>query len=312
MDDILDQIEKSKSNKHITKRAVSDEVEAILFDMHKVLDHGFIRVIDYMGNDAAIVQAARVSYGEGTKQISNDKGLINYLMRNGHTSPFEMCEIKLHVKLPIFVARQWIRHRTANVNEYSARYSILRGEFYIPTTETICEQSSDNKQGRGEKVDEQFALRVTEMIRNDAITAYHNYQNMLNINDDNEIIDNNRPCVAREIARINLPLSTYTEFYWKIDLHNLLHFLKLRTDPHAQYEIREYAKVMLEIVKKWVPYTYEAFVNYTLNSIKLRKESTEVIKKLLHNEDIKFEESGLSKGEWNSLMDQFEITNKKI
>lgn len=312
MDDILEQIEKSKSNKHITKRAVSEEIEAILFDMHNVLDHGFVRVIDYMGNDSAIVQAARVSYGEGTKQISNDKGLINYLMRNRHTSPFEMCEIKLHVKLPIFVARQWIRHRTANVNEYSARYSILKGEFYIPTNETICEQSSDNKQGRGDQVNESFASRVIEMLRNDAMTAYHNYQNMLNIDDDNEIIDNNRPCVAREIARINLPLSTYTEFYWKIDLHNLLHFLKLRTDPHAQYEIREYAKVILDIVKKWVPYTYEAFMNYQINSINLRKECTDIIKKLLHNEEVNFEDSGLSKGEWNSLMDQFEIINKKI
>lgn len=312
MEKELEQIENLKNSKNITKRVVSEALEEKLFTINEVLDHGFIRVVDYMGTDASIVQAARVSYGAGTKQTTDDKALINYLMRNDHTSPFEMCEIKLHVKLPIFVARQWIRHRTASVNEYSARYSILKNEFYLPKEENICEQSTFNKQGRGDSIDSNFAGRVIDMLKAESMQAYHNYQNMLNIDDENNVIDQNRPKIAREIARINLPLSMYTEWYWKIDLHNLLHFLRLRMNPHAQYEIREYANVIAEIVKSWVPFTYEAFMKYKINNMTLTNSSVNILKKIIKGEDVKFEDYDLSKGEWNELMKKFEINEKLI
>ena len=308
----LDQIEASKKVSNITKRAISEHLEQILFEPINVLDHGFIRVVDYMGNDSSIVQAARVSYGAGTKQINDDQSLINYLMRNDHTSPFEMCEIKLHVKLPIFVARQWIRHRTANVNEYSSRYSILKNEFYLPKLENICEQSQNNKQGRGETIPEEFASRILEILRSDSIRAFNNYQLMLNVDVDNNPIDVSRPGVARELARIELPLNTYTEWYWKIDLHNLLHFLKLRSSDHAQFEIREYAKVLLDILQKWVPATYNAFMKYKINSKALSNDAFQVIQKLLKNEPVTFNDSNLSKGEWNALMTDLDLKEKLI
>ena len=242
-----------------TRRPTVPGLEDRLFRMNEVLDHGFVRLIDYMGDDDAIGQAARVSYGKGTKSVSNDRGLIRYLMRHRHTTPFEMCELKLHVKLPIFVARQWIRHRTANVNEYSARYSILDQEFYLPAREHISVQSASNRQGRGQTVTDAQADAVLELLRRDAVTAYDTYERLLNDQGDGTPHDEEAPQIARELARVNLNLNYYTQWYWKVDLHNLLHFLSLRMDPHAQYEIRVYADAIADMVKDWVPLAWEAF-----------------------------------------------------
>jgi thymidylate synthase (FAD) len=257
-----DEVEQLRASSNTTLRATVPSLEEILYKPLAALDHGFVRVIDYMGDDTAIVQSARVSYGKGTKKISNDKGLIKYLMRHWHSTPFEMCEIKLHVKLPIFIARQWIRHRTANVNEYSARYSILDKEFYIPSVENLASQSQINKQGRAENLSPEEAEKVIELLKSDAEQTYRNYEVMLNENSDGETLDDGSMGIARELARMNLTLNTYTQWYWKIDLNNLLHFLALRADAHAQYEIRVYADIILDIVKKWVPVTYEAFEDY--------------------------------------------------
>ncbi|OAL99594.1 FAD-dependent thymidylate synthase [Wolbachia endosymbiont of Dactylopius coccus] len=274
----------------ITKRVTVKEIDEILYEEHKVLDHGFIRVIDYMGSDSAIVQAARVSYGKGTKQISQDEALIKYLMRHHHTTPFEMCEIKFHVKLPIFVARQWIRHRTANVNEYSARYSILDNEFYIPKPEQIAKQSDNNKQGSGEAFDPNTSKEIMDSLTNDSNLVYSHYEKFI------------EQGLAREIARTNLTLNYYTQFYWKIDLHNLLHFLKLRADKHAQYEIRVYAEVMLDIIKKWVPLAYNAFIEYCLESACISRTGLEIIRKLIKGKNVTREESNIGKREWDELM----------
>ncbi|WP_423349123.1 FAD-dependent thymidylate synthase [Wolbachia sp. wLmal] len=273
-----------------TKRTIVKEIDAILYEEHKVLDHGFIRVVDYMGSDSAIVQAARVSYGKGTKQISQDEALIKYLMRHHHTTPFEMCEIKFHVKLPIFVARQWIRHRTANVNEYSARYSILDNEFYTPKPEQVAKQSDNNKQGSGEAFDPDTSKEIIDSLTNDSNLVYSHYEKSI------------EQGLAREIARTNLMLNYYTQFYWKIDLHNLLHFLKLRADKHAQYEIRVYAEVMLDIIKKWVPLAYNAFVEYCLESACISRTGLEIIRKLIKGENVTREESNIGKREWGELM----------
>ncbi|MEL6700161.1 MAG: FAD-dependent thymidylate synthase, partial [Pseudomonadota bacterium] len=245
------QIEAQRAQTAQTRRAVSPGMEARLYTAHEVLDHGFVRVIDYMGDDSAIVQAARVSYGEGTKHVSNDEGLIRYLMRHWHSTPFEMCEIKLHVKLPVFVARQWIRHRTANVNEYSARYSILDREFYIPAPEHLAAQSVVNNQGRGETLEGAEAARVLDILKGDSDRAYDHYEQMIS--------DEGQQGLARELARMNLPANVYTQWYWKVDLHNLFHFLRLRADSHAQYEIRVYADEICKIVADWVPLAYRAF-----------------------------------------------------
>lgn len=276
--------------RYSTKRITVKEIDEILYEEHKVLDHGFIRVVDYMGSDSAIVQAARVSYGKGTKQISQDEALIKYLMRHHHTTPFEMCEIKFHVKLPIFVARQWIRHRTANVNEYSARYSILDNEFYIPKPEQVAKQSDNNKQGSGEAFDSHTSKEIIDSLTNDSNLVYSHYDKFI------------QQGLAREIARTNLMLNYYTQFYWKIDLHNLLHFLKLRADKHAQYEIRVYAEVVLDIIKKWVPMAYGAFVEYCLESVCISKTGLEVVRKLIKGENVTREESGIGKREWDELM----------
>jgi len=295
-----------QEQKFTTKRATVEQLEKILYEPIKVLDHGFIRVVDYMGDDSAIVQAARVSYGKGTKMLSQDKGLINYLMRHYHTTPFEMCEIKLHVKLPIFIARQWIRHRTANVNEYSARYSILDKEFYLPDPQNIEIQSQSNKQGREGTLDPSKAQRVLDIIREDSLRCYDNYMELLNLNEKTgEIKDPNKEGIARELARMNLTLNYYTQWYWKIDLNNLLHFLRLRADSHAQYEIREYSNVILDIVSKWVPLTYEAFINYRKDSINLSKTAVETIKRMLKGEKLSQESSGMSKREWSEFCDAF-------
>jgi thymidylate synthase (FAD) len=286
-----------------TKRATVPALESVLFEPIQVLDHGFVRVIDYMGDDSAIVQAARVSYGTGTKQVNQDKGLINYLMRHWHTTPFEMCEIKFHIKLPIFVARQWIRHRTANVNEYSARYSIMDKEFYIPSYEKLASQSTKNHQGRSdEPLSGEEAARVLNILKNDSLQCYNHYEEMLNLTPEGEVKDANKQGLARELARMNLTMNYYTQWYWKCDLHNLFHFLMLRADSHAQYEIRAYADIMLDIVKKWVPFAYEAFTEYRMNATQLSKTGLEVVKRMIKGEKISQENSGLTKREWEELM----------
>src|SRR5471030_444289 len=227
-----------------TARPTVPALEEMLYAPLEVLDHGFVRVIDYMGDDAAIVQAARVSYGRGTRRVSEDAGLIRYLMRHRYSTPFEMAEIKYHVKLPIFVARQWIRHRTANVNEYSARYSILDREFYIPAPEHLAAQSLSNRQGRGDVLEGGEAADVLALLREDAGRNYDHYAAMLNEDADGNPVDAARQGLARELARMNLTLNTYTQWYWKTDLHNLFHFLSLRADAHAQYEIRDRKSVV--------------------------------------------------------------------
>jgi thymidylate synthase (FAD) len=304
-----------------TRRATVPALEELLYKPLPVLDHGFVRVVDYMGDDAGIVQAARVSYGRGTKQVSNDRGLINYLMRHRHTSPFEMCEIKLHVKLPIFVARQWIRHRTANVNEYSARYSVLDREFYVPDQEFIrlqkaekraapsqaslfedsgaatpqvtAAQSSTNKQGREGTLEADAAAGVLREIGAISARSFTVYEKLLG--------DEERPGIARELARMVLPLNTYTQWYWKVDLHNLLHFLRLRHDAHAQYEIRAYAEVLMDVVHRWVPLTARAFADYRLEGAELSATALAVIRRALAGEAVSRENSGLSAGEWREL-----------
>ena len=305
--DQLEEIESLRSEISQTSRVTAPELESILYKPIEVLDHGFIRVIDYMGDDTSIVQSARVSYGKGTKQISNDKGLIKYLMRHRHSTPFEMCEIKFHIKLPIFIARQWIRHRTANVNEYSARYSILDKEFYIPSPENLAAQSATNNQGRGDALTTEEASNVIDILRRDAEQTYSNYETLLNENSSGEKIDDNKAGIARELARMNLTLNTYTQWYWKIDLNNLLHFLALRADGHAQYEIRVYADAMLDIVRKWVPLTYAAFEDYRVGGTEVSSKEINLIKKLIKGEKVSFEEEGLSKREWAELQRKFDI-----
>ena len=302
----LNEIQSLRSKPKKTLRITSSSLERILYKQFKVLDSGFIRVMDYMGDDTAIIQSARVSYGEGTKKVSNDKGLIRYLMKNWHTTPFEMCEIKLHIKLPIFIARQWIRHRTANVNEYSARYSILDKEFYIPKPQHMSSQSTTNKQGRGGNLSKKDTERFLKILKDDAERNYKHYEDMLNENQSGEIKNDDKTGLSRELARINLTLNTYTQWYWKIDLHNLLHFLYLRDDPHAQYEIQAYAEIILnKIVKKWVPYTYNAFKEFQLESYNLSKTAIEIIKKRLQGKKISYEKSGLSRREWIELTNKF-------
>ncbi len=303
----LEEIEALRSEKTETARVTAPELEAVLYQPIEVLDHGFVRVIDYMGDDSSVVQSARVSYGKGTKKISNDKGLIKYLMRHRHSTPFEMCEIKFHIKLPIFIARQWIRHRTANVNEYSARYSILDKEFYIPSAENLAAQSQINNQGRGDALTDDEASNVIQILKNDAEQTYANYETLLNENSSGGVLDEGKSGIARELARMNLTLNTYTQWYWKIDLNNLLHFLALRADDHAQYEIRVYADVMLDLVKKWVPLTYEAFEDYRMGGTELSAKEIHLMKKLLKGEKVSFEEEGLSKREWSELQKKFDL-----
>ena len=306
------EIKDLQSQENKTKRVIAPELEKILFEAIPILDHGFIRVIDYMGDDTSIVQAARVSYGKGTKKVSTDSGLIKYLMRHWHSTPFEMCEIKYHIKLPIFIARQWIRHRTANVNEYSARYSILDKEFYLPSQENLAAQSKNNRQGRGEVLTGDQAKEVLNLLKNDAERTYDNYQTMLNERYDGSVIDEKKFGLARELARMNLTLNTYTQWYWKTDLLNLMNFLRLRADSHAQYEIRAYADVMLDTLKKWVPITFEAFMDYRVGGTELSSKGKSVLKDLISGKKIDIENSGLSKREWNELMSAFDLKEKII
>ena len=276
-------------------------MEAILGRKLPVLDHGFVRVVDYMGDDAAVVQAARVSYGRGTRRVSDDRGLIRYLMRHQHTTPFEMCEIKLHVKLPIFVARQWIRHRTASVNEISGRYSILDREFYLPQQDVIGKQDVKNRQGRGAALASAKARKFLAILSRDALDAYRHYEKFLGISANKS----GNIGMARELARIVLPLNYYTQWYWKTDLHNLMHFLALRLDSRAQYEMREYAKAITGAVKRWVPLCWEAFVDYRLSALRLSRAGANVTRRVLEGREP--ESAELSKREREELKESLGI-----
>ena len=301
-DEQQSEITAQRAHRAETRRATVPALENMLFAALPVLDHGFVRVVDYMGDDAAVVQAARVSYGRGTRRVSEDAGLIRYLMRHRHTTPFEMCEIKFHIKLPIFIARQWIRHRTANVNEYSARYSILDREFYMPAPEHLAAQSSSNRQGRGDVLTGTEAEQILNLLREDAMRNYDHYVFMLNEGPDGNPLDDGRQGLARELARMNLTLNAYTQWYWKANLHNLLHFLSLRADAHAQYEIRAYAETMLDVVKAWVPQCHAAFTDYRLGAVTFSAGMLAVLRRMLAGEDVVQEGSGLSKREWAEMM----------
>lgn len=246
---------------------IAADGEQLLDKEIKVLDKGFVRLVDYLGDDSRIVQSARVSYGEGTKSYREDKGLIDYLLRNDHTSPFEQVSFTFHIKMPIVVARQWIRHRTAKVNEISGRYSVMASEFYVPAAEDIALQSEDNKQGRqNEPVSKELAKEIQDIISAEQERVYETYTKLLDMG------------LAREIARINLPLSLYTEWYWTMDLHNLFHFLRLRMDAHAQKEIRVYADAIFEIVKKITPMAAEAFEKHLLTGVALSGSELEAVR----------------------------------
>ncbi len=275
-----------------TRRSVSRAMEELLYQPVPVLDQGFVRVVDYMGDDHAIVQAARVSYGAGTRTVRSDAGLIDYLMRHQHTSPFEMCELKLHVKLPVFVARQWIRHRTASVNEYSGRYSEIADTFYDPDPADIGRQSATNRQGSAGAVSPEVAARAKAQWREEAARAYEHYRSLLDAGDE---------AVAREVARIGLPLSHYTEWYWKVNLHNLLRFLALRMDEHAQTEIRAYANAIGAIVAAWVPLTWASFTDHQLRSVRLSGRALDALRGRLSRDPLPLEEAGMSAGEARDL-----------
>ena len=275
-------------------RPHSPFLDGILGDPFPCLDHGFIRVVDYMGDDGAVVDAARVSYGTGTRKVSDDRALLRYLMAHRHTSPSEMAVIKFHVKMPIFVARQWIRHRMSSTNEYSARYSVLDREFYLPRPEDLAVQSSDNKQGRGEALSPDAAADVLARLKANSEAAHDTYGILMSEYE-----------LARELARTALPVNFYTQWYWKIDLHNLLHFLQLRLDRHAQYEIRVYAEAIADVVRQWVPLSWEAFEDYRLNAYTLSAPALAVVHRWLAGETVTPAESGLSKREWAELCARF-------
>ncbi|MBH87550.1 MAG: thymidylate synthase (FAD) [Pelagibacterales bacterium] len=298
----IDEINALRNSSSETIRPVAKGIEEILYKVFPALDHGFVRVVDYMGDDQAIVQAARVSYGKGTSRVSEDRGLIRYLMRHRHSTPFEMCEIKLHVKLPMFIARQWIRHRTASINEYSARYSVLDKEFYIPEEKNLAVQSKLNKQGRGDTLTPKDSKEALFLLKRDAEKSYETYEYLLNENPEGDIVDKNRDGLSRELARINLTLNTYTQWYWKTNLHNLMNFIFLRADSHAQYEIRVYADIIYKIMESWVPITAEAFKSYRSGSVELSAEAMQVVRQMLDGQQVDQKTSGLSVREWNELL----------
>jgi thymidylate synthase (FAD) len=315
------ELEAARAESFTTRRPTVAALEERLFSPISCLDHGFVRLIDYMGDDGAIVQAARVSYGRGTRSVRRDRGLIRYLMRHRHTTPLEMCELKLHVKLPIFVARQWIRHRTANVNEMSGRYSVLDREFYMPEPEHLAKQSTTNNQGRGQTLSAAQSAMVLDLLKRDAAQTYGTYERLM----DEDI------GLARELARMNLPVNLYTQWYWKVDLHNLLHFLSLRADAHAQHEIRVYADAIGDMVKDWVPAVWEAFQDYRVSGTFLSGREAEIVNRALsgtltpreasiigtmrqnlqrppaEREKISFDDTGLSAREWRALLSRFQI-----
>lgn len=289
-----------------TKRPSNPGAEEWLGKKINVLDHGFVYLVDYMGNDESIVQAARVSYGRGTKSINETLGLIRYLRRHHHTTPFEMAEMKFHMKLPIFVARQVIRHRTANVNEISARYSILDKEFHVPDADVVGSQSTSNRQGRGDALDQDYAEKFRQELTELALLSHDKYEYYLNDDGSGKPLDKSRPMVARETAREFLPVDFYTQWYWKVDLHNLFHFLKLRMDPHAQYEVRQYADAMSEIVADSYPISWNAFVDYELEATNLTRPEKEILVAILENRSIK-----ITKDEIEQAANDIGLTNKR-
>ena len=259
-------------------RTTVPEAEALLDQEIKVLDKGFVRLVDYMGGDQRIVQAARVSYGEGTKSVRQDRALIHYLIKHWHTSPFEQVQLTFHCKMPIFIARQWIRHRTARLNEISGRYSIMKDEFYVPEPQQVAFQSSNNKQGRADSLPLDQAMAIIEQMEQDQKEAYTEYTGMIDKG------------VARELARTNLPVSLYTEWYWQIDLHNLFHFIRLRMDAHAQYEIRVYAEALAQCAKAVAPFAYEAFEEHILGSVAFSKAECAALSRMLNGGEAGLEE----------------------
>ena len=271
-----------------TRRPTVPAMEEMIGVTIPCLDHGFVRLVDYMGDDQAVVLAARVSYGTGTKRVREDRGLIRYLLRHRHTTPFEMCEIKVHMKLPIFVARQLVRSRTANLNESSGRYSVIDKEYYLPSPDVLGVQSKSNRQGRGEPVSPERAQEILEALRTDAERAYALYEELLGgteaaarTGEQQEAAGEAPQGIARELARINLPVSFYTQWYWKIDLHNLLRFISLRADAHAQHEIQVYAQALAELTRRWVPDVYEAFVDYQMEGANLSRMEVAALRALL-------------------------------
>lgn len=279
-------------------------LDAVLGKMFPVLDKGFVRVVDYMGDDTSIVQAARISYGKGTTTPAQDKGLLSYLMRHKHTSPFEMCELKLHLKMPLFIARQWVRHRTANINEFSARYSFVPDDAYIPDTDILGTQSAVNHQATVlGTLSENAAQAIRERIKANTQDTYNTYLWCINNDKDNNTLHKEHPGLSRELARMNLSLNHYTQWYWKCDLHNLLHFLQLRAAPGAQKEIQLYAECIIEnILKKWVPWTYEYFLEYRKDSVSFSKSARAVLDDLVNHKPIQTREAyGLSITEWREL-----------
>lgn len=292
-----------------TFRPVAEGMERHLDVYHPVLDHGFVAVKDYMGDDVSVLQMARMSYGKGTKSTADDRALLRYLMRHLHTSPFEGCVIKLHVKLPIFVMRQWVRHRTASLNEYSARYSIMPDEFYLPEASHLAVQSTDNKQGRGEVLTPEQAAEVLRLLKDDAERSFATYHQLLNADEDGRTIDGDSQGIARELARIGLPVSAYTQMYWQTNLHNLMHFLRLRADVHAQYEIRVFAEKILEIMADWVPVTTEAFRDYQLEAGRLSRMELALVKDMLAGKAsiADAEAYGLSKREIREFQTRFGV-----
>ena len=294
-----------------TKRITSPDAEKILYHPFHVLDHGFVRLVDYLGSDESIVKAARVSYGKGTKKVQEDRGLIRYLMRHRHTTPFEMVELTFHAKMPIFVARQWIRHRTANVNEESARYSVLGKEFYLPDPVDLGIQSKKNKQGRDEPVSTKEAILILEMLKHDALNAYEHYEYLLNEDSSTpgKPKDETRPMLARELARMDLSLNFYTQWYWKIDLYNLFHFLGLRMDKHAQFEIRTYASKMAEITRTISPIAYDAFEDYRLHAMSLSRLEREILTNALDKTRLEelISSSQLSQREQKEFKEKFNL-----
>lgn len=259
-------------------RPNSDFLDNLIDKPFPLLDHGYLMVKDYMGTEQGIIDSARVSYGRGTCRGLEDAKLLRYLLRHKHTTPFEMAEIKIHVKLPIFVARQWIRHRTANVNEYSGRYSIMDKEFYIPNPEQLAAQSQTNKQGRGRLLNSAESARVLQILKEDCARNYDHYLEMANVDEDGKPLDNGKDGLARELARMGLSLNFYTQWYWKTDVHNLLHFIHLRADSHAQYEIQVYANVLKDILKGWLPNVYQAAVDYKFEAENMSRMEMEVIR----------------------------------
>ncbi len=299
-----------------TRRPTVPALEEMIGVSIPCLDHGFVRLVDYMGDDHAVVQAARVSYGTGTRRLREDRGLIRYLLRHRHTTPFEMCEIKFHVKLPIFVARQLIRTRTASVNEYSGRYSVMDREFYVPDAAALGAQSKSNRQGRGEPVSPARAEEIRGRLRREAEEAYALYEEMLGGADDAAptAAEVGAPAgappvegIARELARINLPVSFYTQWYWKIDLHNLLRFIALRADPHAQQEIQVYAQALAELTRRWVPDVYEAFVDYQLEGAALSRMEIAALRALLAGGEPDLAGLGMSAREQAEFKERFHL-----